>query len=168
MPTGSWTMSGDTVQRSEKGGPSWTKNEYGNFQMDFEVQIPKGGNTGVFLRGKDPKLNQPINVLELELIDGPTAGGLSGILYPKQPITLADGNWHQFSILAKDHSITVSHNGRELYTCDFSKCARATFNPDGTRNNYKIPLKDLPLKGRIGFQGYLGAVKFRNIAIKEL
>jgi len=55
MAPGSWKMSGDALQRDEKGGPFWTKKEYGDFQMDFEVQIPKEGNTGVFLRGKNPR-----------------------------------------------------------------------------------------------------------------
>ena len=153
MPTGSWTMSGDTIQRGEKYGPFWTKNEYGNFQMDFEVQIPKGANSGVFLRGKDSTVNKPNNnILELELIDSPAAGALIPVQNPKQPINLADGKWHRFSIVAKDKSFTVSHNGTELYTVDISK----------------TPLKNIPPKGRIGFQGFVGAVKYRNIAIKEL
>ena len=121
--------------------------------MNFEIQLSKGGNTGVFLRGKNPNINKPDNSLvELELIDGPTAGELFPIDKPKQPIQLADGNWHRFSILAKGKSYTVSHNGVELYTADLSN----------------TPFKNLPLQGRIGFQGYLGAVKLRNVAIKEL
>ena len=94
--------------------------------------------------------------MELELIDSPSAGWLislqNAIKKPKQPIQLADGNWHRFTILAKGKSYTVSHNGAELYTADLSN----------------TPLQNLPLQGRIGFQGYLGAVKLRNLAIKEL
>ena len=156
MSAPGWTMSGDVLQLGEKKmACCWTKKEYGNFQMDLEVQLPKNGNSGIFLRGKDLRKNQPFNVVELELIDGQNAGSLinATINYkPKSPLNLADGKWHKFTILAKGNSISVSHNGNELYTCDLSK----------------TPAKGFPLKGHIGFQGYLGAVKYRNISIKEI
>ncbi len=145
-----WSLDGDTLEYSGKGDACWTKEQYRNFQMEFEVQLPKGGNSGVFFRGKNPKTNiADLATLELELIDGGAAGELIKQKNLKQPLAIADGKWHRFSILAKDNSITVSHNGKELYT---AKLANPKLNKEG----------------HIGFQGWLGAVKYRNIAIKKL
>ena len=87
--------------------------------MDFEVLIPKNANSGIFLRGKNPKTNFADKAtVELELADGPSlmSGSLLGHHNLNQQLNLADGKWHQFSILAKDNSITVTYNGKELYT----------------------------------------------------
>ena len=83
------------------------------------------------------------------VIDGNDAGWLIRQQRPKQPIAIADGNWHRLSILAKDNSITVSHDGKELYTANLTD-------------------PKLNKEGHIGFQGFVGTVKFRNIGIKEL
>jgi serine/threonine protein kinase len=167
MPPNSWTMSGDTLQLTQKAGVLWTNKAYENFQLDFEVQIPKKGNTGIFLAS--PSLTNKVDQkLEFELTDNTLAGSLLNIQKPTKPLKIADGNWHRFSIVAKGSSLTFSHNGKELYTCDFSQWTRSGFNPDGSKNHFEIPLKDLPLKSFIGFQGLTGTVKYRNIAIKEL
>ena len=143
-----WSLDGDTLEYSGKGESCWTKKEYRNFEMNFEIQLSKGGNSGVFFRVKKLDQMDPAN-LELELIDGNDAGWLIRQQRPKQPIAIADGNWHRLSILAKDNSITVSHDGKELYTANLTD-------------------PKLNKEGHIGFQGFVGTVKFRNIGIKEL
>ncbi|MEN9468668.1 MAG: hypothetical protein RL630_401 [Verrucomicrobiota bacterium] len=151
MTPKAWSLDGDTLEYSGKGGDCWTKERYGNFEMNFEVQLPKGGNSGVFFRSKNPQANILDSfTLELDIIDGKDAGTL--VMQeekPKQPLNIADGNWHRFSILAEDNSITVSYNGKEFYS-------------------WKLTDPKISKEGHIGFQGGREAVKYRNIAIKKL
>jgi hypothetical protein len=151
MTPKAWSLDGDTLEYSGKGGDCWTKERYGNFEMNFEVQLPKGGNSGVFFRSKNQQPNLTnFSTLELDIIDGKDAGTLVLHEKPKQPLkNIADGNWHRFSILAEDNSITVSSNGKEFY-------------------RWKLTDPKISKEGHIGFQGGLGAVKYRNIAIKKL
>jgi hypothetical protein len=63
-------------------------------------------------------------------------------------------------------------NGEMVTEMDMSKWTSAKKNPDGSKipGWLNKPKAELPLKGRIGFQGkHAGApIYFRNLKIKEL
>jgi len=178
---GTWSMNDGVLRGNGKGGMLWTDKEYGNFQLDLEFRVGEDANSGIFLRCPNPgamkknRVHHHQNALEFEIIrmkrNFSATNGAASLLTvqgPSSPVTLEPGKWHVCSITAKDSVITATLDGKQLYACDLTKWTRPGKNPDGSPNSLKPPLKDLPKKGHIGFQDYIGRVEFRNIQITEL
>jgi hypothetical protein len=172
---GSWTISDGIMKGNGKSPGLWTKKEYENFELHFEVRVAPNANSGIFLRCpsveelNQKRLNYRQTSLELEIVEGnENAGTLLTVAKPAKPLKLEPGKWHTFDISAIGSTISVTVNGTKLYEFDLSKGTKPHFNPDGTRNILPIALKDLPKKGRIGIQDWLGPVEYRNFRIKEL
>ena len=175
FPTGTWTISDGVMKGNGKSNGLWTKKEYENFELHFEVRAAPNANSGIFLRCpsaqelKQKKLHYRQSALEVEIIQGKgDSGAILSVSKPSEPVALEVGKWHTFDIRAVGSMITVTLDGRKLYDLDLSKGTKPGHNPDGSRNVYPIALKDLPKKGRIGIQDWLGPVEFRNFRIKEL
>lgn len=180
FPPGSWVAKDGILKGNGNGGLLWTKKEYGNFQLDVELRVPPKANSGIFLRCPNPEKiaknqgHHHQNSIELEIVTVANpkpkqgAGSLLTICSPKPPLVLKPNQWYRFTVLAVDSTITVSCDGKELYSFDLSKGTKAGKNPDGSPNVLKSALKDLPKKGHIGFQDFLGPVEFKNIQITEL
>ncbi len=175
FPPGTWTISNGIMKGNGKSGAIWTKKEYENFDLHFEVRVARKANSGIFLRSpnleelKQKRINFRHATMELEIIEGKGApGSILTVCKPPKPIALEAGKWHTFDIKAVGPMITVSFDGEKLYDIDLSKGTKPGQNPDGSRNILNVALKDLPKKGRIGIQDWLGPVEFRNFRIKEL
>lgn len=175
FPPGTWTITDGIMKGNGKSGAIWTKKEYENFDLHFEVRVARRANSGIFLRSPNPqelKQKQIIfhqATMELEIIEGNGApGAIVTVCKPPKPIALEAGKWHTFDIKAVGPMITVSFDGNKLYDLDLSKGTKPGQNPDGSWNIFTVALKDLPKKGRIGIQDWLGPVEFRNFRIKEL
>jgi len=175
FPPGTWTISDGIMKGNGKSDSLWTKKEYENFELHFEVRVAPKSNSGIFLRCpsveelRQKRLNYRQSALEVEIVEGEeTAGYLLTVAKPAKPIKLSPGKWHAYDIKANGSTISVAVDGTKLYDLDLSKGTKPSFNPDGTRNILPIALKDLPKKGRIGIQDWLGPVEYRNFRIKEL
>jgi serine/threonine protein kinase len=175
FPPGTWTISNGIMKGNGKSGAIWTKKEYENFDLHFEVRVARRANSGIFLRSPNPeelkqkRINFQQATMELEIIEGKGApGSILTVCKPPKPIALEAGKWHTLDIKAVGPMITVSFDGNKLYDIDLSKGTKPGQNPDGSWNIFNVALKDLPKKGRIGIQDWLGPVEFRNFRIKEL
>lgn len=182
FPPGTWTIKDGILKGNGKGGLMWTKKEYTNFQLDVDFRIPPNNkaNSGIFLRCPNPekaarnRSHHHQNSIELEIITESKpkpkngAGALLTICSPQPPLILKPNQWYHYSVKAVDSMITVSCDGKQLYSLDLSKGTKAGKNPDGSPNILKVAMKDLPKKGHIGFQDFLGPVEFKNVLITEL
>ena len=138
----------------EKSG-SWlrTEKEYGDFVLELEYAINKGGNSGVFLRSALEK-NPAFAGYEMQILDDqgrkPTkgsSGGLYDVVAATENMSKAAGEWNIVKIATKGQHIEVWVNGTK--TVDY-QANRA-------------------LKGYIGLQNHdsKAMVKFRNIKVTE-
>jgi hypothetical protein len=161
---GIWTVEdGAIVGRfdREKPGPGYvfTNEEFGDFTLNLEFWISKGGNSGVFIRqplrefgfrGDARPAHAPGDGVEVQ-IDYNDPKNMTGAIYDRhQPSSIRGGEerWVKYRIACQGPSVVVAIDGEVV-------------------NKYD----ELPsLKGGIGFQmhgvqPHDHIVKFRNIEI---
>lgn len=167
--TGNWVAeSGGIVALHPRPGESgWqrydayltTNRTYKDFILDLEFRFKKGGNSGVFLRVRDPK-SQVDTGFEVQILDtygkkkitAHDCGGVIGTAVPTKNMVKPAGEWNRYTITCVGNKLKVVFNGEKVVDIDLSKG----------------PLKDRPLAGYIGFQDEAKLVQYRNVRIKEL
>lgn len=169
-PSKGWAVEDGTLALNKGGGYIWTKDRFGDFVLDLEVQT--NGNSGIFIR--TDKLSDPVQTgIEVQ-VDNPSAkpgkhsfGSFYDLVAPKSN-PAKKGEWAKIVITAKGGLLQVQMNGELVNEMDLDKWSEAGKNPDGTKNKYKTALKDFKREGHIGFQDHGAAVKFRNIRLQVL
>ena len=167
-----WVLKDGVLSPSKKGGYIWTKDDYGDFELVIEYKTSKGCNSGLFFR-TDPK-NAVQGGFEIQIASAGIYKGkqVVGSLYDAQAPTESagkpDGEWNVMKLTCKGPNITVVLNGKTIVVANIDKWTTSHLNPDGTKNKFKTPLKDLPRTGRIGFQYHGHPVWFRNVKLKKL
>jgi len=167
--TGNWFAEKDGVlaikpRPGEKGWGRfgaylWAEKQYGDFILDLEFKLPKGGNSGVFVRVKDPK-NPVATGIEVQINDthgkkkvGPhDCGGIIGTVGPTKNMAKPAGEWNRMIVTCKGTQLQVNLNGEGIVDVDLSKTAA----------------RDRPLVGHVSLQDHGLPLWFRNIRIKEL
>jgi len=169
---GAWVLKDGVLSPAEKGGGYiWTNETYGDFEIEIEYKTSKECNSGLFFR-TDPKNavqgGFEIQVASVGIYDGKhVAGSLYGAQAPTESAGKTDGEWNTMKLTCKGPNITVVLNGKTIVEANIDKWTTAHLNPDGTKNKFKTPLKDLPRSGHIGFQFHGHPVWFRNVKLKK-
>ena len=150
-PANQWTMQ-DGILKSEKSGANLiTDQKFTDFKLHVEFRIPKGSNSGVYLRGR----------YEVQVADGfglepavDQLGAVYGFISPSEMVAKAPGEWQSFDITLIGRMITLDVNGKRVIT------------------NQEIPgITGRALDSReaepgpIYVQGDHGPVEYRNIVI---
>ena len=137
----------------------WAEKAYGDFVLDLEFKIPKGGNSGVFVRVKDK--NNPVRTgIEVQISDchgkkrvgAHDCGGVIGTVGPTKNMAKPAGEWNRMVVTCQGKRLAVEFNGEKVVDCDLSKTSR----------------RDRPLVGHVGLQDHGGPLWFRNIRLKVL
>ncbi len=167
--TGNWVVEEDGVvalhpRPGEKGWQRYdayltTKRKYGDFILDLEFKVGKGGNSGVFLRVGDPN-SQVKSGFEVQILDthgkqkitAHDCGGVIGTAVPSKNMAKPAGQWNRYIIRCVGNELKVEFNGEQVIDLDLGKSG----------------LKDRPAKGYIGFQDEAKFVWYRNVRIKDL
>lgn len=145
----------NVLGKDQHGTDLVSEEKYKDFIVRYEYQVPKGSNSGFYLRGRH----------EIQIIDDgdrkDTAPGSNGGLYNTAGAsTLASrpaGAWQEVEAKLVGDRLTVYLNGVKIH--DNVQANKAT----GGELDAKL---DQP--GPIMLQGDHGAVAFRNIRIKKL
>tara|TARA_B100001939_G_scaffold81045_1_gene68907 strand:- start:338 stop:1027 length:690 start_codon:yes stop_codon:yes gene_type:complete len=174
-------------QRDKKGqvrlrgmGYLWTKKEFSDFELSLSYKLSPGANSGVFYR--TDKNNPVQGGFELQLMDNEgfqkktnrklPPRKLNGSFYdaaaPAKDFSKPVGQWNEFVLRCEGSIITCHINGGQCFRVDVDKWDSPGKNPDGSDNKFKSALKDLPRKGRIGFQNHGQVVWFRDIKVRPL
>lgn len=138
----------------------WTKKPYGDFVFDVEYKHPKGGNSGVFVRVKDPK--NPVNTgIEVQILDSygkkeplghHDCGGVIRTVGPSKNMAKPAGEWNRMIVTCRKSHMKVELNGEQIIDLQLDESA----------------MKDRPLEGYVGLQDHGLPMWFRNIRIKTL
>ncbi len=145
----------NTVKAGEHGTDLVTEQRFWNFTVRYEYKIPKGSNSGFYLRGRH----------EIQVLDdyerGKPAPGGNGAIYnhtaPSKFVSKPAGEWNTVEATIIGSRITVVLNGEKIH--DNVVCDRATGSEIDDKVNEPGP---------IFLQGDHGSITFRNIRIKEL
>jgi hypothetical protein len=140
----------------------WARRPYGDFEIDFEYKVAKGGNSGFYFHVG--KVESPVATgIEVQVYDSggkdksakPTdhdSGGIIPGVPPTKNTAKPAGEWNRFQIASKGNKVTVRLNGEVVNEVDL----------DSAR------LKDRPKSGALGFQDHGLPFWLRNIRVREL
>jgi hypothetical protein len=159
-------------------GYIWTKKEFSDFDLTLSYKLSPGANSGVFYR--TDKTNPVQGGFELQLMDNEgfqkkanrklPPRKLNGSFYdcmaPVGEFSKPVGEWNQLRLTCKGPQVTCHINGKKSFSVNVDDWDTPGRNPDGSENKFKTALKDLPRKGRIGFQNHGQVVWFKDIKIQ--
>ena len=165
--------------RTRGMGYIWTRQTYADFELQLQYKLSKAANSGVFYRS-DP--SDPVQKgFEIQLLDnegfqaakGPKdPKNLNGALYDAQAASTKAGKpagqWNSLKLTCRGPMVTVEINGVVVNQGNFDRWQSAGKNPDGSNNKFKIALKELPRKGKIGFQNHGQVVWIKDVSIKQI
>ncbi|WP_228713512.1 3-keto-disaccharide hydrolase [Arundinibacter roseus] len=111
--TNQWVIK-DGVLKSEKSGANLiTDQKFNDFKLHVEFRIPKGSNSGVYLRGR----------YEVQVTDGKgmepspgELGGVYGFISPSEMMAKEPGEWQSFDVTLIGRMITLAVNGKTVIT----------------------------------------------------
>lgn len=161
-------------------GHLYTAKEYQNYvlKVDFKVPpAPKNTHSGVILRvGGKPRDDEAAG-LEINIYgprtkpDSYSAGSFRhDIRSATKEMLKKDGDWNSFVVTVNNNLIAVELNGEKINELNLDEWDTAGKRPDGTAHKLtKVPLKELPRSGAIGFRDDHGSpVWYKNIKLKPL
>jgi len=137
----------------------WAEGQFGDFILDLEFKIPKGGNSGVFVRVKDKK--NPVNTgIEVQISDtygkervgAHDCGGVIGTIGPSRNMAKPAGKWNRMIVTCRGKRLQVRLNGEQVVDVQLDKTSQ----------------RDRPVVGYLGLQDHGVPLWFRNIRIKLL
>ena len=146
-----WSAVGGILQNARSGTNLSTLRKFDDFKLHLEFRVPKGANSGVYLRGR----------YELQIDDAaglePSShhlGGVYGFIAPSENAARAAGEWQTMDITLIGRMLTYQLNGTTVI------CNREI---PGITGGALDSAEAEP--GPLLLQGDHGAVEYRNIVI---
>ncbi|MBA2353174.1 MAG: DUF1080 domain-containing protein [Acidobacteria bacterium] len=146
-----WSAVGGILQNAKSGANLVTSRKFDDFKLHLEFRVPKGANSGVYLRGR----------YELQVDDAaglePSShhlGGLYGFIAPSENVARAAGEWQSMDVTLVGRMLTYAINGTTVI------CNREI--PGITGGALDSAEAD---PGPLLLQGDHGPVEYRNIVI---
>jgi hypothetical protein len=146
-----WSVAGGVLKNANRGANLMTERKFDDFKLQFEFRVPKGENSGVYLRGR----------YELQVDDNaglePSShhtGGLYGFIAPSENVSKAAGEWQSMEVTLVGRMLTVTQNGTNVI------CNREI---PGITGGALDSAEAEP--GPLLLQGDHGPVEFRNVVI---
>ena len=176
LPAG-WHIAGGVLSKDGQVDDLVTTQSFGDFELELEWKIGKGGNSGVFYRGTREYDHIYWSGPEYQLLDDEnaedgssrlTAAAAAFALYGAPAgVVLPFDHWNKTRLVVKGNHVEHWLNGRkvveyELRSADWkSKVAASKFAA--------YPNYGLAMTGLIGLQGdHPGALAIRRIRVREL
>jgi hypothetical protein len=107
-----WSVVDGVLTSSASGANLLTSDTFTDFRLHVEFRYPKGGNSGVYLRGR----------YEVQIEDSPQRewplpvdiGGVYGFLPPSENAATGAGKWQTYDITLVGRRVNVVLNGRTI------------------------------------------------------
>jgi len=148
-----WIAQNGELQNMQAGANIRTTRKFGDFKLHIEYNCPRGGNSGVYLRGRyevqveyePPGRNDVFHAM----------GSIYGFIPPAAVVDPRPGQWEGFDVTLVGRTVTVVRDG--VLIIDRAEIPGITGGALDSREGEPGP---------IYLQGdHTGGLKFRNIAI---
>jgi hypothetical protein len=146
-----WRAAGGILQNAKRGANLVTVQKFDDFKLHLEFRVPRGENSGVYLRGR----------YELQIDDAaglaPSShhlGGVYGFIAPSENAARAAGEWQSMDVTLVGRMLTYVLNGTTVI------CNREI---PGITGGALDSAEAEP--GPLQLQGDHGPVDYRNIVI---
>ena len=171
-PVGNYEVVDGTLKcKARKGGTIYTEQEYADFAVRFEFNLPPGGNNGLAIRYPGGGDTAYVGMCELQVLDNTAQkyarldkrqyhGSAYGMVPAHRGFLRDTGQWNFQEVTGRGSTIQVELNGTVILDADLAQVKEFM----GKRPH---PGKDRQ-RGHFGFAGHNDPVQFRNIAIKAL
>src|SRR5690606_4577505 len=107
-----WKIEEDAMALVKGGGYIWTKETYGDFELDLEFKVSKNCNSGIFFR-TNPKnpVNEGFEIQVMHSAGKQPNKHSAGALYDARPadktVVKPAGEWNTFKLVCKGPMITI-------------------------------------------------------------
>ena len=172
-----WRLVNGELSKEKPVNDIVTRDQYGDFELEFDWKIEKGGNAGVFYRGTEEFEKIYWSAPEYQLLDDAahadagdrrTAAAANYALHPSPAgVVKPAGEWNTGRIVVRGGHVEHWLNGQkvveyELWSPDWEAKVKATkFN--------EWPKYGRARRGHIAIQGdHEGALSLRNVRIREI
>jgi hypothetical protein len=146
-----WSAVGGVLKNADSGANLMTSQKFDDFKLHLEFRVPKGANSGVYLRGR----------YELQIDDAaglePSShhlGGLYGFIAPSENVARAASEWQTMDVTLVGRMLTYTLNGTTVI------CNREI---PGITGGALDSAEAEP--GPLLLQGDHGPVEYRNVVI---
>ncbi len=109
--TNQWTVSGGILGNPKPGSNLISKQTFTDFKLHAEFRVPKGGNSGLYLRGRYEVQIEDSGGMEPGSLH---LGGVYGFLSPNEDAAKAPGEWQTYDITLVGRLVTVVLNGKTV------------------------------------------------------
>ncbi len=176
LPAG-WQVADGVLSKEGKVDDLVTNDSFGNFELELEWKIGKGGNSGIFYRGTREYDHIYWSAPEYQLLDDAntedgksrfTAAGADYALYgPPAGVVLPFDRWNKTRLVVKGNHVEHWLNGRQVVEYELNS---ADWKGRVAASKFAAyPHYGLAASGLIGLQGdHPGALAIRRIRIREL
>ena len=172
-PGAGWKIVDGALTRADEGaGDIMTKGQYGSFELSFDYNISKGGNSGVMFHVQEDAKSAPWSGPEIQIQDNVDGHDkqLSGWLYQlyKAPVdaTRPAGEWNTVHFRITPEQGELNMNGIRYYRFkkgDKDWDSRVAKSKFGDTEGWAKATK-----GHIVFQDHGNKVAYRNIKIRAI
>lgn len=172
-----WVVVGDTLMKVKPTTDLISKDEFGDFELEFSWKLEPGGNAGVLYRGNEAYDHIYWSAPEYQLLDDSghadgrnrltSAGAFYGLYPSPAGVVKRAGEWNMSRIIARGPHIEHWMNGQKLLEVEIG-------SPDFDAKVKAAKFAAYPLyarlpRGHIGLQGdHTGRLSFRNMRIRSL
>jgi hypothetical protein len=158
--------------KAGRGGNLLTKEEFDNFIVRLEFELPPGGNNGLAIRAPADVDDAAYSAVELQVLDNSDKqyaqlhdyqyhGSAYGLAPAARGYLRPVGEWNFQEVVVNGDRIEVHLNGFEILNANLAEIRKQPLDgkehPGAARTS-----------GHFGFCGHNEPVEFRNIRIKRL
>ena len=130
--------------------------KFKDFDLHVEFKIPKGSNSGVYLRGSYEV--QVEDTRDRKELTNHICGAIYGLAAPSENAALPAGEWQTFDITLAGNKVTVVHNGKKVID-GFELKDKTGGALDEIKHGEPGPVM---------LQGDHGSVEYRNIRLRPV
>jgi hypothetical protein len=172
-PLDGYEVRGATIAcKPGSGGTIYTQAEYGDFEVELELQLPPGGNNGLAIRYPGAGDTAYVGMCELQVLDSEhpkyaqldprqyhgsaygQAAAHRGYLHPS-------GEWNHQRVTVVGSRITVELNGTRILDSDLARITEFLYEPERFAGRLRT-------RGHFGLAGHDDPVRFRRLRIRSL